>query len=701
MKGMTAHMQKNKNGNIFEHLLSRTKIYLILIFFLLLAICIEDTRWIIPSILLFAIILWYTVFTNRKRKDELSEKIQDLTVTVDSAAKSSLINSPFPLVIVETDGNIIWRSAKFVTEFAKVDITSYLNDLVIDIKAQIKSENEQKDSETNLEKPKEKGLKWNTEKSKDKFFEKQTQIGRKTYKVLGKYVRSKKLAKTKNEYMIILYFIDETESIKLKKEYLDSKSCVEIIMIDNYEENMQILENEERPQITAQIDKIIYEWTNETNGVLIKSDRDRYVYLFEQRYLEKVKEDKFSILDKIKEIKTKQNVQFTLSIAVSNEGATDKEKYKSAQAAMDIVLGRGGDQAVIRENEIYRFFGGRAQEVEKRTKVKARVVAHALENLMKETEKVMIMGHTNLDIDAMGSAMGIYRLAKSLNKRAYIINSTNNVALSNFKESLQNDPEYEDVLINKEVAVENIEEDTLLVIVDTNKINYVEAPELLEKTKKIVIIDHHRRSADYIENATLTFQEVYASSAAELVTEILQYAETKVELKTLEAESLYAGIMMDTKNFTFKTGVRTFEAAAYLRRCGVDIIRVKKWFQSDLVSFNKIADIVKKAEIVNGSIAISIYPEKEKDASLICAKAADELLTISDITASFVLGHAGDRICISGRSIGDINVQVILEKLGGGGHITLAGAQVEGMTMEEVKQELIIRINEYFTEIES
>ena len=229
----------------------------------------------------------------------------------------------------------------------------------------------------------------------------------------------------------------------------------------------------------------------------------------------------------------------------------------------------------------------------------------------------------------------------------------------------------------------------------------MEAPELLNKTDKIVIIDHHRRSTDYIENATITFQEVYASSAAELVTEILQYANTKVNLKTIEAESLYAGIMMDTKNFTFKTGVRTFEAAAYLRRCGVDIIRVKKWFQSDLESFNKIASIVKDAEITNDTIAIAIYDKKEKDTSLICAKAADELLTISNITASFVLGDLGDKICISGRSIGDINVQLILEKLGGGGHITLAGAQVEGMTMEDVKQELIIRINEYFTEIES
>ena len=288
-----------------------------------------------------------------------------------------------------------------------------------------------------------------------------------------------------------------------------------------------------------------------------------------------------------------------------------------------------------------------------------------------------------------------------MNKNAYIVNSTIGSALENFKDELAKDSEYEDVLISKEVAIENVEENTLLVIVDTHKKNYVESPELLKKAKKIVIIDHHRRSADYIEDVTLTFQEVYASSAAELVTELLQYTETKVNLKTIEAESLYAGIMMDTKNFTFKTGVRTFEAAAYLRKCGVDIIRVKKWFQSDLISFNKIAGIVKSAEIVNNTIAIAINPMKEKDTSIVCAKAADELLTISDITASFVLGQMDDKICISGRSIGDVNVQVILEKLGGGGHITLAGAQVEGKTIEEVKQELISKINEYFSELEN
>ena len=670
---------KNKNKRILESIVSRTKIYLVIIFILLIIISIEKTQMIIPSILVFMAILVYAYYTNNKKKSEISETLQDLTLTIDSAARTSLISSPFPLIIIEENGNVTWKNSKFTEEFENFDIYPYLSNLATDIKSEIKQRKEETDEP----------------------ILKHIEVNNKFYEIVAKFVNSNVQVREEKKYIIMIYFIDETENIKLQQEYQNSKSCVTIMMIDNYEETMQQIESEEKPQVIAQIDKCIYDWTDKTNGVLIKSDRDRYIYLFEQRYLEKVKEDKFSILDKIKEIETKENVQLTLSIAVSNDGTTDKEKYKSAQEAMDVVLGRGGDQAVIRENEIYKFFGGRVQEVEKRTKVKARVVAHALENLIKDSNKVMIMGHTNPDIDSMGSSMGIYRLARSLNKNAYIIDSDENNTLESFKQSLLKDPEYEDILINKEVAEENIDANTLLVIVDTHKVNYVEDAELLNKTEKIVVVDHHRRSTDYIENAILIFQEVYASSAAELVTELLQYAETKVNLKTIEAESLYAGIMMDTKNFTFKTGVRTFEAAAYLRKKGVNIIRVKKWFQSDLETFNKIAGIVKNAEIINKTIAIAIYNEKEKDVNLVCAKAADELLTISNITASFVIGDNGNKVCISGRSIGDINVQVILEKLGGGGHITLAGAQVEGMTLEETKQELINRINEYFYEIKN
>ena len=513
---------QNTNRKIFDKLISKTKIYLAIIFILLVIVCIENISMITPSILIFIAVISYSYYANNRRKSEISETLQDLTLSVDTAAKSSLINSPFPLVILESNGNIIWKSSKFITEFKDFDINNYINNLIVDIKADI--EETEKDE------------------AKEKQISKHVEINNKNYEILGKFVHSRKYDKKHNDkYMMMLYFIDETEIVKLKEEYKDSKSCVTIIMIDNYEETIQQLESEEKPQITAEIDKCIFEWTDKTNGVLIKTDRDKYVYLFEQRYFDIVKEDKFSILDKVKEIKTNENVQITLSIAISNDGATDKEKYKSAQGAMEVVLGRGGDQAVIRENEIYKFYGGRAQEVEKRTKVKARVVAHALENLIKDASKVMIMGHTNPDIDSMGSSMGIYRLVRSLGKKAYILDSNDTNTLKSFKESLSKEPEYEDILITKEVAEENIDKETLVVIVDTHKSTYVEAPELLKRTDKIVIIDHHRRSTDYIENATLIFQEVYASSAAELVTELLQYAEVKVDLKTIEAESLYAG----------------------------------------------------------------------------------------------------------------------------------------------------------------
>ena len=665
----------SNNKKVLDNLVSRTKIYLIIILILLIVICIYNQTFIIPSIILYIAIVGYSYLTNNKRKSEISEHLQDLTLTVDSAAKNTLINSPLPLIILETDGNVIWKSSKFVTEFANVDIKNYIDDLTIMIKQKIE-QNEGK-----------------------KTIEKQMKIGKKTYKILGEFVKSKNSNKRKsNEYMTIIYFMDETATMKLQKEYENSQICVGIINVDNYEETMQRVENEKKPEVMAKIEKCIYEWTNETNGIIIKPERDTYVYIFEYRHLEKIKENKFSILDTIKDLANEENIQLTLSIAISAEGKTEKEKYKSALATIDIILGRGGDQAAIRENGKYQFFGGRAEEVEKRTKVKARVVAHALEKLIKESDNVVIMGHSNPDIDAIGAGLGIYRLATTLEKKAYIVTNKEAKAISGVMENLQKDEDYKEAILSKEEAKPLVNENTLIVVVDTHKKNYVEDPELLEKTNKIVIIDHHRRSADYINNSILTFQEVYASSAAELVTEIVQYVETKCELKLIEAESLYAGIMVDTKNFTFKTGVRTFEAAAYLRKFGVDIIRIKKWFQSDMEDYNKIAEVVKNSEVIKETIAIASYAEQDKDTNLICAKSADELLTIGNITASFVLGKAGEKVLISGRSLGDINVQVILEKLGGGGHITLAGAQIEGKTIEEVKEELIQKINEYFDE---
>lgn len=633
----------SNNKKVFEKLVSKTKVYLIIIAILLIIICVLNSEYIMPSIIAFVAIALYSYWANTKRRVEISKHIQDLTLTVDEAAKNTLLNSPFPLVIVETDGSIIWESAKFVTEFDDFDIKEYLGNLVKEIKVEIQN---------------------NKESQKDKSIERRVKINNKEYNIVGEFVKSKQNERKKQvEYMMMLYFVDETEKNEITRKYEDSKLCVGILMVDNYEEVMQRVSNEIKPQITAEIEKRIYEWVKPTNGIVVKPDRDTFIYIFEQKYLDQIQKSKFDILDNVKEINIEGLIQITLSIAISNEGNSNYEKYKSASAAMDIVLGRGGDQAVVRRNGKYVFFGGRAQEIEKRTKVKARIVAGALGELITESKDVMIMGHSNGDMDSMGSSLGIYRLATTLGKEAHIVNNTFGLTLSSFIEEIKKDSDYDNVFLEKSLAISKISEDTLLIVVDTDKKSYVEVPELLEKTNKIVVIDHHRRGTDYIDNAILTFHEVYASSAAELVTELLQYSQKKVKLKTIETEGLYAGIMVDTKNFTFKTGVRTFEAAAYLRKCGIDIIKVKKWFQSDFVNYKLISDIVRKAEIVNKSIAISLYEEVNKEAGLICAKAADELLTISDITASFVIGNLGDKICISGRSIGDINVQIILEKL--------------------------------------
>ena len=671
-------MPKNNNNiKVFDKLISKTKIYLIVIAVLLTVICFYENKFILPAILIFSLILMYAYWTNNKRRNEISEHIKDLTLTVDNAAKSTLINSPFPLIVIETDGNIIWKSSKFIKEFANVDINTYLNNIVKEIKLELENSSEENKKELR------------------ELIKKQVVIGEKTYSVFGEYVKTKE----KDEYMTSLYFIDETEHVELQEKYDKSQVCVGVVMIDNYEEIMQRVSAEDKPIFTAVIEKALYDWAAEFKSLIVKSDRDTFILIMEQEYLKLLEDEKFTILDQIKEISIPGKIQTTLSIAISNEGESNYKKYKSAQASIDIALGRGGDQAIVRKNGKYTFFGGRAQEVEKRTKVKARIVAHALEELMQEAENVIIMGHSNSDIDAMGAAFGVYRIAKTIGKDAYIVNETRLAGLDSFIDEVQEIEEYQDTIIGKEEALELVTKETLLVVVDTHKISYVEAPELLEETNKIVIIDHHRRSTDFIEDSILTFHEVYASSACELVTELIEYSEKNIKLTQLETEGLYAGIMMDTKNFTFKTGVRTFEAAAFLRKCGIDIIRIKKWFQSDLETYNKISEIVNRTEIINGTIGISTYNEENQDANLICAKAADELLTISDITASFVVGNLGDRVCISGRSIGDINVQVILEKLGGGGHITLAGAQVEGKNVEEVKEELINKINEYFEEI--
>ena len=587
-------MPKNKMN--LDKMISRTKIYLVIIAIILIILSIIEPIAIVPSIIFYILIVIYTIWSNQKRKAEISNHINELTLNVDKAAQSTIINSPFPLVVLETNGNIIWKSGNFIKEFANIDIGNTLSDIIKELKIKIEK----------------------SEITKNSAICERIQIGNKTYKILGEYTKVKdKEHKNLKEYIATVYFLDETNYVELMQSYNNSKTCIGVVVIDNYEELMQRATEEEKLSITSNIEKSIYTWTNKYNGLFIKSERDTYVCIFEQCDVERMKEDKFEILDEIKEIKTQDNIQSTLSIAISEEGETNVEKYKTSKAVIDIALGRGGDQAIIKQNGKYYFFGGRTQEVEKRTRVKARIVAQALEELISGASNVIIMGHTNSDIDAMGSSLGLYRIAKTIGKEVYIVSQTNGTSLDNFMNDIREIKEYNDILIDKNTAMNTINSESLLIVVDTDKKNYVEVPELLTKTDKIAVIDHHRRGTDYIENAILTFHEVYASSACELVTELVEYSEKNIKLATVEVEALYAGIMMDTKNFTFKTGVRTFEAAAFLRKCGVDIIKVKKWFQSDFGTYNKISEIVANSEIIDDNIAVSIYEKEDSDANFI------------------------------------------------------------------------------------
>ena len=663
------------NANFVGKILSKVKIYLIIIIIMSVILCIYDLRWLVPAIALDILIIVYTVWENTKKKNEIVNHIEEITMDVTTASKSTIVNSPIPLVLIQTDGNIIWRSRKFTELFGTIDINTYLNPIVKEIKLDI-------------------------EKSDKKEFLKQFNINGKTYQIRGAIANYKRRDRRKSkEYVLTLYFIDDTKYNELFDKYVSTSTCIGMIGIDNYDDIIQRALPEEKLEILAKIEKMIMEWAGETGGLIVKNERNMFVYIFEQQYLSKFEKDKFSILDKVKTIESSNKIPTTISIAVTSDGNNNYEKYKNAVNSMDIVLGRGGDQAVIRRDGQYKFFGGKTLETEKRTKVKARNVAKSISLEIEEASNVILMGHKNIDIDALGSCLGMYRVAKTLGKECNIVTEPTGNSLGKFWEELIKIEEYREIILTEEEAIKKMSDDTLLIILDTHKAGYVEFPSILKSSKHKIIIDHHRKSPDYIEDTEISFHEVYASSASELVTEIVQYSQEDVNLSLIEAESLYGGIMVDTKNFTFKTGVRTFEAAAYLRKFGVDIIKVKKWFQADLESYNEISEIVRTAEIIENTIAISETLRDDENTGLICAKAADELLTISNITASFVMGKMGDKITISGRSIGDINVQIILEKLGGGGHITLAGAQLEGLTLEEAHDELVIRINEYLAEI--
>ena len=501
--------------------------------------------------------------------------------------------------------------------------------------------------------------------------------------------------------IIIMYLVDKTEFVNLKNKYNDEKTVVAILQVDNIEDVLKETEESARPVLIAEVDRRINAWASLNNASIQKYSNGEYLLHFNHKQLMSVEEKRFDILDNIREINSGNKIPVTLSIGVGVNGKTHSELQKFSRSAMDIALGRGGDQAVVKDNEKLSFYGGKTKAIEKRTRVKARVIAYALRQLIEQSDDVLVMGHEMPDLDAMGSALGIYRCCRGLNKEVKIVLSKINAGIANLWTELQEDEEYEDAFVNPQEALQKCGRNTLVVVVDTHRPVFTESKQLIDKAEKIAVIDHHRRGTEFIEDAVITYIEPYASSTSELVTEILQYMFEKPKIKQIEAEALLAGIFIDTKNFSFQTGVRTFEAASYLRKMGADTTLTRQLFQDDMSTYLTRADVVKGAEMFRNNIAISVMPRNAKNPALIAAQAADELLNIKGISASFVLSSIGDDIFISGRSLGDINVQVVLEKLGGGGHLTVAGAQLSDVSMEESVVLIKNAIDEYLKEGEN
>ncbi len=493
--------------------------------------------------------------------------------------------------------------------------------------------------------------------------------------------------------LISVYFIDCTEFAQLKKLCHNTAFVEMTISFDNFEEVMQGLDDNIRIDIQTALDRCLTNMATETNGILKKTERDRYTLLINKEALSQLENKKFPILDAAREISVGNKIAPTISIGVGVDGTTFSETDSFSRTALDMALGRGGDQVVVKNGTTLQYYGGKTREVEKRTKVKARVVAYALRELIHHSDAVFILGHKNADIDCIGGAMGVVAICRCLGKKAYIIQHDFDDTASAVMKEAQAIPQYQNVFVKMSMVEDLLTPKSMLVIVDTNSPSYMYGTDLLGSTEQIVLIDHHRRSSDSIKNPTLAYHEPYASSTCEMITEMLTYLDEKNMLLKVEAEALYAGIYLDTKCFTFKTGVRTLEAAAYLRRAGIDPITVKQFFKNNLDTFTQKASLIQGAEIVLNHVAISITDEKRSPS--VIAQAADELLNIVGIDTSFVIAKGEGCTVVSGRSTGNINVQVVLEKLGGGGHFSVAGAQVKDLTPEETAEEIISILKEF------
>lgn len=500
--------------------------------------------------------------------------------------------------------------------------------------------------------------------------------------------------------VIAVMMFDQTDYDMLQQQNRDQQLVAGLVYIDNYEETMESLESVKRSMMTAIIDRKINKYFQAYDAVVRKIERDKYFVVFQRQYLAKMEENKFSLLEDVRTSKLANGTDVTLSIGIGLGGSGYVQDAEYSRTAIDIALGRGGAQAVVKDAGNVSYYGSRGKEVEKTTRVKARVKAQALREIMATRDRILVMGHQLSDIDAFGSAVGIYVAARELGKEAQIVLDTITTSLRPFVDLFTEKNGYpEDMIIDNEMAMSLCDSHTLVVVVDTNRPSYTECPDLLKVSNHIVVFDHHRQGDEVVQNPVLSYIEPYASSACEMIAEVLQYFSEKVELHPQEADCIYAGILIDTDNFVTKTGVRTFEAAAYLRRNGADVTRVRKLLREDMNTYKARAEVVRHAQVYRGAFAISVCDADGLESpTIVGAQAANELLNIVGIKASFVLTKYNNRIYVSSRSIDEIDVQVIMERLGGGGHLNIAGAQVDGASIDEVKQRIMDIIDDMIDE---
>lgn len=663
-------------NKILKVLMPNTKIYIIIIAIYTSIMFFYNYVFGFIGLVLLGVLIYYNFLNIKARRNEWTKYIENLSSNLGLATKNAVLNLPLPLIICDGEGIVLWYNKCFGDLYGESEILGKsVNDHI---------------KEINIKKIIDKNI-----NSLDKVI-----IGEKIYSALVNPINVKD-DKKQDKYIVMFYFVDKTELFNLKDLYSSKKSVVGLIEVDNFDEVIKSVDDSLRPALIAEIDKSINSWASDINAAIRKYDDNKYILFFEEKNLTIVQEKRFDILDTIRDINIGNKLPVTLSVGVGKNGENPGQMCAFAASSKDLALGRGGDQAVVKDGDKLLFYGGKTKEVEKRTKVKARIIAHALSDLIDQSSEVIIMGHDTPDLDCLGAALGLFRAVKHKGKNAFIILNRPNISIQSLLKRIEGMAEYSNIFITNDQALNRITKATLLIVVDVHIKSFTEFPDIIGKADKIVIIDHHRKSADFIDNAVLYYLEPYASSTSELVTEVIQYISDKIELKSVEAEALMAGITVDTKSFTFKTGVRTFEAASFLRRSGADTTSVKQLLADDLPTYVSKAEVVKNAKIIGDNIAISICKEVGSNIQLVVPQAADDLLNIKGINVSFVLAKSGDDVIISGRSLGDMNVQIVLEKLGGGGHLTVAGARLFNVSLKEAEAMVINAIKQYQEEGEA